>query len=733
MSKQPDDGLIKDVTPYQMTLSAMVVPWAVLAVFNVAAGIGLALVGAPFIAIVWTTGLCAADWLLQRCYRSWSQSAVELDSEAGLRRLSTTVLLRTCLWFVAPLAHALASPTLSSFTFLTVTAASITALGISLGWTSRRMFLAMVVPAVLAVAIAAAAHLGGPPALGVLVSLASFAATLLLISIGTNKTVSVWAQANRRTLEVLAEMKVALARSEAAERRLRVAMDITDLYVYEVDYQKRELISLGAEAAFFETPLTYAQFWKDPWFAVAPEDVAGSKAAWDRYEAGKEPYRTEYRIKRSDGGEAWAFAAAEITRDENGVPLSLVGAMHEITERKRSEIELTEALGRAEVGSHAKSEFLAIMSHEIRTPLNGVLGMAQAMARDDLSAVQRERVEVIRRSGESLLVLLNSVLDLSKIEAGKFKLDDGEVEIESLVRAALDAFGADADDKDVALSLHVQPEAQGVYAGDPARISQVVYNLISNAVKFTAGGSVETRVLLQGDGLVITVRDTGIGMSPDQLDAVFEKFVQADASVTRRFGGSGLGLTICRQLVCAMGGSITAQSVAGQGSQFTVKLPLLRLRDANTPASPNPSEPPQTEAAPLRLLVAEDNAVNQLVLRTLLQQVGIEPVIVADGAQAVAAWRAEVWDLILMDIQMPEMDGLTAARTIRREELGRGSRRTPILALTANVMTQQIETYRAAGMDDVVPKPIEIVRLLQAMQGCLDADNPAEVSGEHVS
>ena len=733
MSMQPDDGRIKDVTPYQMTLSGMVVPWAVHAVFNVAAGIGLALVGAPLIAAIWTVALCAADVVLTRCYRIWSQSAANLDSALGLRRLSGAVFLRTSLWFVAPLGHALAAPTASSFAFVAVTAISITALGVAVGWTSRRMFLAMVGPSLLAVAVAAVAHLGTQAALGVMVSLVSLAATLLLISIGTNKTVLEWSHANRRTLEILAEMKAALTRSEAAERRLRVAMDITDLYVYEVDYQTRELVSLGAEAAFFETPLTYTQFWKDPWFAVAPEDVPGTKAAWDRYEAGKEPYKAEYRIKRSDGSEAWAFAAAEITRDENGTPLSLVGAMHEITERKRSEINLTEALARAEAGSHAKSEFLAIMSHEIRTPLNGVLGMAQAMARDDLSAAQRERLDVIRKSGESLLILLNSVLDLSKIEAGKFKLDEGEVQIASLVQAALDAFGAEADDKGVALSLHIQPEAEGVYAGDSARLSQVIYNLVSNAVKFTPGGAVNVRVLRQDEWLIITVRDTGIGMSPDQLEAVFEKFVQADASVTRRFGGSGLGLTICRQLVCAMGGTIGAQSEAGQGSQFTVELPLPRLRDtpATVDVAGGPHESPQAEPAPLRLLVAEDNAVNQLVLRTLLQQVGIEPVIVANGALAVAAWRAEVWDLILMDIQMPEMDGLTATRTIRCEEPGRGSGRTPILALTANVMAQQIEAYLAAGMDRVVAKPIDVGRLIDAIQDCLEA--PGELPAEHAA
>ena len=725
MSIQPDDGLINEVTPYQTTLSTLIFPWGLHVAFNGTAGLGLALVGAPVLAMVWAVALCAADGFLQWRYRTWSLSAADLDSELGLRRLSGTIFLRTVLWFSAPLAHALLSPTPSGFAFVAVTATSIIALGVSVGWTSRRVFLAMVGPAVLAVAVATVAALGQQAALGVIVSLVSLVATLLLIAIGTNKTVLEWSRAERRKLEVLAEMKTALARSEAAERRLRVAMEITELHVYEVNYQTRELVSLGAEEAFYEAPLTYARFWNDPWFAVAPEDVPRSKAAWARYEAGLEPYKTEYRIKRSDGREVWAFAAAEITRAEDGTPLSVVGAMHEITERKRSEFELTEALSRAEAASHAKSEFLAIMSHEIRTPLNGVLGMAQAMARDELNAAQRERVEVIQKSGESLLLLLNSVLDLSKIEAGKFKLDEGAVDIGSLVQAALDAFGADAEAKSVALSLQIQPEAQGIHRVDSARISQVIYNLVSNAVKFTPRGSVEACVLRDGDNVVITIRDSGIGMSADQLDTVFEKFVQADASVTRRFGGSGLGLTICRQLVCAMGGSIEAQSEAGQGSQFTVTLPLPRDPRGEILACRPPSEQsPPTDAAPLRLLVAEDNAVNQLVLRTLLQQVGIEPVIVGDGVQAVAAWRAEVWDLILMDIQMPEMDGLTATRTIRREESERGCRRTPIIALTANVMAQQIESYRAAGMDDVAPKPIEVERLLLAIEGCLEEAAP---------
>lgn len=722
MSERSQDDTIQDLTPYQMTLTAMVFPWRAHAGFNVIAGLGLGLVGAPLLGAVWTLGLCLADWILQRLYRHWLLTAAEADSTKGLARLSWIVLMRTALWFAPPLAHAVTAHSQIGFAFVAVTAISITALGVSLGWTSWRIFAAMAGPAILAVAIATVALFGLGPAAGVLLGLGSVGATLVLLAVGTHKTVVGWSRANKRTIEVMAEMKSALDRSEAAERRLRIAIGLANLHVYEMDYARRTLTSLGAEQDFFERPLTYERFYSDPYFAVAAEDRDAAVAAWASYEAGEGPYQAEYRVKRSDGREVWGAASAELIRDERGKPTNLVGAIQNITDRKRSEIDLIEALSRAEAGSRAKTEFLTIMSHEIRTPLNGILGMVQAMGRDKLSVSQRKRVDVIRESGRSLLALLNTVLDLSKIEAGKLELEAGELDILSVVQAALDIFAGDAAAKDLDLTLQASPGAVGVYSGDSQRVGQVLYNLISNAVKFTEQGSVTVGIERRDEILSIQITDTGIGITEEHLNGLFEKFSQADASVTRRFGGTGLGLAISRQLVNMMGGDITVESEEGRGTTFTVALPLPRLRSgAATGASTGEVKVPQAGA--LRILAAEDNPINQLVLQTLLQQMGVDPVMVADGEQAMAAWRSQDWDLILMDIQMPAMDGVTAACGIRNEEAEAGRPRTPILALTANVMRDQVQAYLDAGMDDVVAKPIEVGRLLAAMEAALDRED----------
>jgi CheY-like chemotaxis protein len=345
--------------------------------------------------------------------------------------------------------------------------------------------------------------------------------------------------------------------------------------------------------------------------------------------------------------------------------------------------------------------------------------MAQAMGHDRLSARQRDRLEVIRKSGETLLTLLNSVLDLSKIEAGKFELDMGEVDIAAVAGAALDAFSAEAAAKALQLSLHVSAEAQGVYAGDAGRLGQVLYNLVSNAVKFTPSGSVSLRVERADGLLTLAVADTGIGISAEQREALFEKFVQADSSVTRRFGGTGLGLAICRQIVAMMGGAIAVASRPAGGSVFTISLPLAKLDDVRRADAR--AEAPAVLAAErtVRVLAAEDNEVNRLVLQTLLEQVGVEPTLVTNGVEALAAWHAQDWDVILMDVQMPVLDGVSATQAIRAEEAETGRPRTPIIALTANVMDHQIDSYRAAGVDDVVGKPLEIGRLLAAISGNL--------------
>jgi PAS domain S-box-containing protein len=412
-------------------------------------------------------------------------------------------------------------------------------------------------------------------------------------------------------------------------------------------------------------------------------------------------------------------------------PTRLVVMHQPITELKLSEQRLRRAntvlkaaSRAAKAANESKSAFLATMSHEIRTPLNGVLGMAQAMANDELPERQRARLEVISSSGQALLLLLNDVLDLSKVEAGKLELEDGVVDLVEITGATQAAFEGLASGKGLHIGFEVAPGAHGRWRGDPNRVRQVLYNLVSNAVKFTDQGSVRVEISHDGSGLIMRVADTGPGISAEARAKLFQKFVQADASTTRRYGGSGLGLAICSELVALMGGEIAVDSVLGAGSTFFVQLPLPRTEDQM--ATPEITAPTMLQApGRLRVLAAEDNPMNVLVLKTLLAQVGIEPQIVGNGIEAFQAWEASNWDLILMDVQMPVMDGPTAARRIRERERASGRIRTPIIALTANAMSHHAAEYTAAGMDALSPKPIDLHALLAAIDSVLHREEDA--------
>ncbi len=384
---------------------------------------------------------------------------------------------------------------------------------------------------------------------------------------------------------------------------------------------------------------------------------------------------------------------------------------------------LVAARDEADAANVQKSQFLANMSHEIRTPLNGVLAMAQVMAIGDLNAQQRERLGVIKGSGEALLTILNDILDVSKIEAGKLDLEIVEFEFDSLVRAAVTGFEPVAHAKTVGLVLEIAPEAQGVRLGDPARLRQIISNLVSNAVKFTHDGSVTVKVEGIGadgaEGLRLAVSDTGIGIPDEKLHLLFQKFTQLDASTTRRFGGTGLGLSICQELTAKMEGTIWAESVEGQGATFYVELPLPKATPVVDELIEDDGLSEEDQRPPLRILAAEDNPTNQLVLSTIIEIFGAELLIVENGRLAVDAWAAGDYDIILMDIQMPEMDGITAAREIRKAEAAAGRPRTPIVALSANAMAHQVEDYMAVGMDGHVAKPIELNKLHAALENAL--------------
>jgi signal transduction histidine kinase/FixJ family two-component response regulator len=386
--------------------------------------------------------------------------------------------------------------------------------------------------------------------------------------------------------------------------------------------------------------------------------------------------------------------------------------------------QLRAARAEAEAGSRAKGEFLANMSHEIRTPLNGLLTMAELMDRSPLAEEQKTRLAVVRQSGQDLLRVLNDILDFSKIEAGKLELEDIEFDPRHVLESTLAGFAAAAEQKGLQIWFDIAEDAYGLRRGDPSRLRQIAGNFISNALKFTQIGGVTVAVTGVGengrDGLQLAVRDTGCGIPADKMALLFQKFSQVDASTTRRFGGTGLGLAICQELAGMMGGTVWAESAEGQGSTFYACLMIPYVGVVPAPANDAPfADMASTNMSPLRVLAAEDNPTNQVVLSTIMQMFGFELTLVGDGARAVEAWSQKTFDVVLMDVQMPVMDGVQATRAIRAAEGQAGRSRTPIIALSANAFKHQIDDYVAAGMDAHIAKPIDLVALQDALEAVL--------------
>ncbi len=395
---------------------------------------------------------------------------------------------------------------------------------------------------------------------------------------------------------------------------------------------------------------------------------------------------------------------------ESNQRLQAQAAKLELTVQERTRA-LEEAAGRMQDALRTKGEFLAVVSHEIRTPMNGVLGMAQLLQMTDLTDEQKRYVETIQTSGETLLTIINDILDLSKLDAGSVHLDARPVDLRAVAKEVADLLGAQAQKKNLYLDVEIGADIPAWIKGDATRLKQILTNLVGNAIKFTHAGGVRIamRTLPQGPSLECQVQDTGIGIPPDKVDRLFEKFSQVDSSITRRYGGTGLGLVICKRLVEGMGGQIRAESKQREGSTFTFVIPL-------TATDPPGQAVPQGRAAPptakLKILLVEDNAVNQMLALGMLQKLGLNADLATDGAEAVERVRETSYDLILMDMQMPRMDGLTATRAIRAMS---DLRQPRIVALTANAMESDREACLAAGMDDFLSKPFKAAELQEKL------------------
>lgn len=465
---------------------------------------------------------------------------------------------------------------------------------------------------------------------------------------------------------------------------------------------------------------------------VHPDDVEATQAHMarlDLQEPDGEVVGFVNRYRHRDG----SYRQLEWRARRSGERIFAVA--RDVTERTKTEGEMAAARLSAEMASQAKSDFLANMSHEVRTPLNGVIGVAAALSQTDLTPGQREMVDLIEQSGVTLERLVSDILDVSKVEAGQLDIEIHDFDVGAEIDGVIEMMRIRAESKGLVFRVDRGETARGGFLGDSTRIKQVLGNLLSNAVKFTEAGEVRVGVEVQDDHpepgmalLIFEIQDSGVGFDQAFIATLFQRFSQADKSITRRFGGTGLGLSICRSLVELMGGEIKVESEPGQGSLFRVAIPLSRTRslaehDARraevVDVALSPAQSMTAQDGP-RVLLAEDHPVNQRVVQLILAEQVSSIHTVEDGAVALAAFQNGEFDLVLMDMQMPVMDGLEATRAIRAFERTRPDRpRTPVIMLSANAMRQHYEDSLAAGADLHLPKPITAAALLAGMESVL--------------
>jgi PAS domain S-box-containing protein len=519
--------------------------------------------------------------------------------------------------------------------------------------------------------------------------------------------------ADARDAAYRGERRMREARREAlaSGQRLKLALEVAQAGVYEIDHVAKafwaspELLRLTGDAS-----ASYADATELRYPPFHPDDLQQVRECFRALHQGERRSGEgfEARILDSTGQPRWVRIFHHLQVARNGRWLKAVGLLHDIDADKRQELDLIAAQRAAEAAGEAKAAFLANMSHEIRTPMNGVLGVLHLLKTETLSADGRMLLDEAQSCGQMLAELLNDVIDFSKIEAGCLELTSAPVDPQALVDGVLRLLRPQLDAKALTLTVERDPSLGWVRA-DPVRLRQALFNLIGNAVKFTPAGRISVRCSTPSQGrLRFEVEDTGVGIPAEAQARIFDRFDQGDASTTRQFGGSGLGLSITRKLSQMMGGDVGFVSREGVGSTFWLEV-AAETADAETPPAPQ-AAPEAGVLAGLRLLVVEDNSTNRIIATKLLEQLGASVETAADGFLGVEAAARGGFDLILMDVQMPGIDGLEAARRVRALPAPIGQ--TPIVALTANVLAHQRQAYLDAGMDGVVGKPISPGALL---------------------